>query len=83
MMKMSSHMGDLQHFAKHGGVQFALNVPETELTEYVNAMPKGQRQSMYNVMKELERAGMITILSTGVFADGQGNIGGSTGCFDE
>lgn len=80
---MSSHMGDLNHFAKHGGVQFALNVPEAELTEYVNEMPKGQRQSMYNVMKELERAGMITILNTGVFADGHGNIGGSMGCGDE
>lgn len=82
-MSMSNHKDDLQHFAKHGGVQFALNVPETELNQYVNEMPKGQRQSMYNVMKELERAGMITIQNSGVFADGHGNIGGSTTCGDE
>ncbi|WP_230199116.1 hypothetical protein [Risungbinella massiliensis] len=76
------HMNNLDHFAKHGGVHFSLNVPEEQINQYVSKMSKEQRESMYNVMNELEKAGYITIANDGVFADGEGEIGGSIGCHE-
>lgn len=77
-----SHKRNLDLFARHGGVHFSLNVPETELNQYVSEMSEKQRESMYNLMKELEQAGYITIANDGVFADGEGEIGGSKGCHE-
>lgn len=71
---------ELDFFAKHGGVHFTLHVPEEKLNQYVRNLPPQKRESMYTVMKELEAAGYITILNDGLFADGEGNLGGSNDC---
>lgn len=80
---MLSHINEMNHFARHGGVQYSTHVSESEINQYVNEMNESQRESMYSIMKELERVGMISINNSGVFADGNGKIGGSTGCGDE
>jgi hypothetical protein len=35
---------------------------------------------MFQVMKELEQANLITIIDDGVLADGEGKLGGSDEC---
>jgi hypothetical protein len=35
---------------------------------------------MFQVMKELEAAGLITVYNDGLLADGEGKIGGSDEC---
>lgn len=70
-------------YARHGGVHFKQNVSEQEINRYVKSLPEEKRESMFQVMKELEAAGMITIFNDGVLADGEGKIGGSEGCFDD
>jgi hypothetical protein len=67
-------------FAKHGGVHYRTNVPKQQINLYVRSLPEHKRQSMFQVMKELESAGMITIYNDGLFADGEGEVGGSQDC---
>jgi hypothetical protein len=68
------------HFARHGGVHFSLLGSEEELNRFVRELPEEKRESLFTVMKELEKAGLIRIHNDGVFADGEGNIGGSSEC---
>ncbi|MBA4541897.1 hypothetical protein H1164_03140 [Thermoactinomyces daqus] len=74
------HIGSQDHFARHGGVHFRANVSEQELNRFVAFLPESRRSNMAQVMKELESAGMITILNDGIWADGEGKIGGSDEC---
>jgi len=68
------------HFARHGGVHFEnIKTPE-EINEFVRNLPAGKRDSMFEVLQELSQNGYITILNDHVFADGEGNIGGSDDC---
>ena len=67
-------------FAEHGGVHYRTNVPKQQINLYVRSLPENKRQSMFQVMKELESAGMITIYNDGLFADGNGEVGGSQDC---
>ncbi|MBA4494069.1 hypothetical protein ACFO25_11040 [Paenactinomyces guangxiensis] len=75
-----SYRHRLDHYARHGGVHFTLNVPEEEMNRYVRELPEQKRESMFQVMKELENAGLITVFNDGEFADGEGKIGGSSEC---
>lgn len=68
------------HFARHGGVHFSLLVPEEEMNRFVRELPEEKKESMFTVMKELEKAGLIQIHNDGIFADGKGKIGGSSEC---
>lgn len=68
------------HFARHGGVHYIRHVPDHQINQYVNQLPEEKRASMYEVMKELENKGWISIVNDGVFADGEGEIGGSNDC---
>ncbi|HEY8341842.1 MAG TPA: hypothetical protein VIK75_02375 [Calditerricola sp.] len=69
-----------EHFARFGGVHFRNNVPPEEINRFVRELPEEKRASMFAVLSELERAGLITVLNDGVFADGSGKIGGSDEC---
>lgn len=73
-------MNHYEHFAKHGGVHFENLVPPEEINKFVDNLPEERRESMYEVMKELEQAGLIRILNDGLWADGEGKIGGSDRC---
>jgi hypothetical protein len=78
---MADHrFGPMDHFARHGGVHFRANVPEQQINRFVASLPESRRSNMAQVMKELESAGMITILNDGIWADGEGKIGGSNEC---
>ncbi|MGA8941955.1 MAG: hypothetical protein WB502_04465 [Thermoactinomyces sp.] len=70
----------IDHFARHGGVHYQTNVPKEQINLYVRSLPESKRQSMFQVMKELESAGMITIFNDGLLTDGEGKIGGSNDC---
>jgi hypothetical protein len=72
--------GQMDHFARHGGVHFKNNASEQEINQFVAALPKEKQNSMFQVMKELEAAGLITVYNDGLLADGEGKIGGSDEC---
>jgi hypothetical protein len=67
-------------FARHGGIHFTAKVPEEEINRFVNQLPEHKCESMFTVMKELEKVGYITLHNDGVFADGEGQLGGSSEC---
>ncbi|MBA4602900.1 hypothetical protein [Thermoactinomyces mirandus] len=75
-----SFLNSIEYFAQHGGVHYQTNVPREQINLYVRSLPEERRQSLYQVMKELESAGMITIFNDGVFTDGEGKMGGSDEC---
>jgi hypothetical protein len=68
------------HFARHGGVHFIPLVPPEEINRFVDSLPEEKRDNMYEMMKELVAAGMISIPNDGVWKDGEGNTGGSQEC---
>jgi hypothetical protein len=73
-------IGQFDRYARHGGIHFTTHVSEQEINQYVDQLSEQQRASMYTVMKELARAGLITIANDGVLTDGEGKIGGSEDC---
>ncbi|MBD1372015.1 hypothetical protein IC620_06530 [Hazenella sp. IB182357] len=75
-----SNKNQMEHFAKHGGTKFKTNVSADEINQYVNDLPPEKKDSMYEVMKQLESELMITIINDGILSDGEGEIGGSQSC---
>lgn len=70
-------------YASHGGVHFTQNVPTETINHFVRELPSSQRESLFEVLGELEAAGMITIQNDGRFTDGSGKVGGTEGCYEE
>jgi hypothetical protein len=70
------------HYARHGGVHFTQNRSAEEINNYIREMPGDKRESLFEVLDELNKAGMITIQNDGVFADPYGNLHGTEGCYD-
>lgn len=50
-----------EKFVKYGGVKFHNNVEPKEINEFVRALPSDKKDSLYEVIKELENAGLITL----------------------
>ncbi|GGE05738.1 hypothetical protein GCM10011571_03570 [Marinithermofilum abyssi] len=75
-----NHGQQEEHFARHGGVHFSTNAPAEEINQFVNSLPADKRDSLYEVLNELGRAGLITFYNDGLLADGEGKIGGSNEC---
>lgn len=73
-------MNQHDYFAKHGGVHFENIADPSEINQFVNNLPEEKRESMFEVMQELKNAGMIRLLNDDVWADGEGEIGGSDDC---
>ncbi|MFS8578747.1 MAG: hypothetical protein LOD88_01815 [Novibacillus thermophilus] len=69
-----------EHFARHGGVHFRSNCPPEEINAFVHSLPSHKRDSLFEVLSELNEAGLITLYNDEVWADGSGNIGGSDDC---
>lgn len=65
-----------EHFARHGGVHFRNNATPEEINNYVRKLPAGKRDSLFEVLEQLDNAGLITVLNDHVFADGNGIVGG-------
>ncbi|MGN7469209.1 hypothetical protein [Brevibacillus sp. SAFN-007a] len=64
------------HFVRHGGVHFRTHVSPVEINNYVRKLPAGKRESLFEVLEQLDRAGLITVVNDHVFADGDGVVGG-------
>lgn len=64
------------HFVRHGGVHFRSNVTAQEINNFVRKLPAGKRESLFEVLEQLDNAGLITIVNDHLFADGNGVIGG-------
>lgn len=67
------------NFARHGGVHFRNNASAQEINNYVRKLPAGKRESLFEVLEQLDQAGLITVLNDHVFMDGNGVVGGDTG----
>jgi hypothetical protein len=50
-----------ERYLKFGGVRFRNNVPPEEINTFVARLPAGKRVSLFQVAKELERAGLISL----------------------
>lgn len=64
------------HFVKHGGVHFRTHVSPVEINNFVRKLPAGKRESLFEVLEQLDQAGLITVVNDHVFADGDGVVGG-------
>lgn len=69
------HVGKNEHFAQFGGVHFINNVSPREINIFVRELPEEKRDSIFEVLTELNKEGLITIVNDGIFADGEGHIG--------
>lgn len=64
------------HFVKHGGVHFRTHVEPAEINNFIRKLPAGKRESLFEVLEQLDQAGMISIVNDHVFTDGDGIVGG-------
>jgi len=48
-------------FIKYGGVHFINNVSPEEINDFVRQLPAEQKDSLFEVVKELDAAGLITL----------------------
>lgn len=71
------------HYARHGGVHFVQHASNQEVNEYISRMPNAERDSLFEVLDQLDKAGLISIVNDGQFADGNGKLGGTEGCYEE
>ncbi|MFP3388912.1 hypothetical protein [Brevibacillus sp. SIMBA_040] len=67
---------DNNHFAKYGGVHFRSHVTPVEINNFIRKLPAGKRESLFEVLEQLDKAGLISVVNDHVFADGDGVIGG-------
>jgi hypothetical protein len=69
-------------YARHGGVHFTQKASPEEINQFVKNLPSDKRDSLFEVLDELNQAGMIEITNDGQFADPHGNLHGTEGCYD-
>ena len=48
-------------YVQWGGVSFTNNAAPEEINEYVRQLPADKKDSLFEVVKELEKAGLITL----------------------
>lgn len=58
--------------AKYGGVHFAQLEPTQAINEFVRALPEEKRESIFEVMQELDRAGYIRLENDSAWVDPEG-----------
>jgi len=64
------------HYVKHGGVHFRANVSPQEINHFIRKLPAGKRDSLFEVLEQLDQAGLITVVNDHIFTDGDGIIKG-------
>lgn len=67
---------DNDHYVKYGGVHFRNNVSPQEINLFIKRLPAGKRESLFEVLEQLELHGLITIVNDHLFADGNHIVGG-------
>lgn len=50
-----------EKYLKYGGVQFTNNVSPKEINLFVRDLPQAKKDNLYEVIKELEVQGLITL----------------------
>lgn len=79
-MDTRSYKEENEHFARHGGVHFVNLVSPEEINLFIGRLPAGKRESLFEVLSELDRNGLIAIQNDGLLADGNGELHGSDEC---
>ncbi|MFC4770168.1 hypothetical protein [Effusibacillus consociatus] len=51
-----------------------------EINNFVSGLPDTKKDSLFEVLGELDKAGLISIVNDGKFADGEGRLEGSDVC---
>lgn len=64
------------HFVKHGGVHFRTHASPQEINNFIRKLPAGKRESLFEVLDQLDQVGMISVINDHVFTDGDGVIAG-------
>lgn len=72
----SNNQGSNDRFVRHGGVHFRNNTSPQDINNFVRKLPAGKRESLFEVLEQLDNAGLITIHNDHLFADGDGVVGG-------
>jgi hypothetical protein len=67
-------------YAKHGGIHFIKKGSEHEINRFVAQLPAEKKDSLFEVLDQLNQAGLIHIVNDGKFADGEGRLEGSEEC---
>lgn len=50
-----------ESYIKYGGMKFVNNVHPAEINRFVRTLPAEKRDSLFEVVHELDRAGLITL----------------------
>lgn len=61
-------------YAKFGGVHFVNLVPQRQINEFVRDLPGTKRDSLFEVMQELDQGGLIKILNDEQWIDPEGEV---------
>ncbi|WAH39323.1 hypothetical protein NZD86_22520 [Alicyclobacillus dauci] len=48
-------------YARYGGVHFTQQAPAQDINEFVRSLPNDKRDSLFEVLQELDTAGLIRI----------------------
>ena len=50
-----------EDFVKYGGIKFINNVSPAKINKYVRELPENQRHSLFQVVRRLDRDGLISL----------------------
>ncbi len=79
---MAAEKGQDWH-AHLGGVHFTQQASTEQINQFVRRLPEQKRDSLFEVLDELNQAGLIQIKNDGQFSDPHGNLHGTTGCYED
>lgn len=60
--------------AKYGGVHFTQLATAQDINDYVRTLPEDKRDSLFEVLHELDQQGLIRIDNDGSWTDAHGEI---------
>lgn len=60
--------------SKYGGVHFTQLTSVREINDFVRSLPEDKRDSIFEVMQELDRSGLIRIENDSHFVDPDGEV---------
>lgn len=63
-----------QLYAKYGGVHFVQTAPAQDINDFVRSLPADKRDSLFEVLHELDEAGLIEIRNDENWTDPYGEI---------
>jgi hypothetical protein len=61
-----------EYFARHGGVHFETRAEPERINRFVRELPENKRDNLFEVLQELDRAGLIRLKNDHQWVDGHG-----------